>query len=55
MSINLSDIAILNIKNADYCCIISGISKNEAINLMQNADLTEKGRTLQSIKIYYHI
>ena len=42
MSMNLSDIAILNIKGSDYCCIISLISKNEAINLMQNADLTEK-------------
>ena len=30
------------IKCADYCCIISRISKNEAINLMQNIDLTEK-------------
>ena len=45
MSMNLSDIAILNIKCADYRCIISGISKNVAINLMQNADLTEKSRT----------
>ena len=42
MSINLSDIAILNIKGSDYRCIISLISKNEAINLMQNADLTKK-------------
>ena len=32
-SMNLSDSAILNIKGADYCCIISGISKREAINL----------------------
>ena len=31
MSMNLSDIALLNIKSANYCCIISGISKNEAI------------------------
>ena len=46
MSMNLSDIAILNIKGSDYCCIISLISKNEAINLMQNADLTEKSGTL---------
>ena len=38
----LCDIAILNIKGSDYCCIISLISKNEVINLMQNADLTEK-------------
>ena len=42
ISINLSDIAILNMKGSDYRCIISLISKNEAINLMQNADLTEK-------------
>ena len=42
MSINLSNIAILNIKGSDYCCIISGISKNEAINLF----LTEKSRPL---------
>ena len=40
MNINLSDIDILNIKSADYCCIISGISINEAINVMQNADFT---------------
>ena len=42
MSTNLSYIAILNIKGSDYCCIISLISKNEAINLVQNADLTGK-------------
>ena len=46
MSMNLSCIAILNIKGCDYRCIISLISKNEAINLMQNADLTKKSRTL---------
>ena len=39
MSMNLSDIAILNIQGSDYWCIVSLISKNEAINLMQNADL----------------
>ena len=42
MSINLSDIPISNIKGSNYCCIINLISKNEAINLLQNADLTEK-------------
>ena len=45
-STNLSDIAILNIKGSDSRCIIGLISKNEAINLMQNADLTEKSVTL---------
>ena len=29
-------------KGSDYCCIISLISENEAIKLMQNADQTEK-------------
>ena len=46
MSINLSDIAILKIKGPNYCCIISLISKNEDINIMQNADLTEKNGIL---------
>ena len=30
------------LKVSDYHCIISGISKSEVINLMQNIDLTEK-------------
>ena len=42
MSVNLSEIAILNMKGYDYCCIASWISINEAINLMQNIDLTKK-------------
>ena len=33
---NLSDTAILNVKGADYRCIISGISKSEVINVMQD-------------------
>ena len=31
MSINFGDIAILNIKRSDYRCLISLITKNEAI------------------------
>ena len=46
MSMNLGDIAILNIKGSDYRCIISLISKYEATDLMQNADLTKKSGTL---------
>ena len=38
---NLSDTAIWNIKSSDYCCILSLISKNEAISLMQNVQNTE--------------
>ena len=35
MSMNLNDIAILNIKTSDCCCIISGISTTYAINLLK--------------------
>ena len=46
MSINLSDIAISKINVADYRCIISQITKIEAINILQNVDLSEKNGTL---------
>ena len=42
MSMNLSDIVILNIKNASYRCIINGIRKCEAVNLLK-----EKSKTLE--------
>ena len=47
ISTNLSNIVILNIKNADYCCIINGITKSDALNLLKNADLTGKGVLLK--------
>ena len=47
MSTNLTNIAVLNIHDTDYRCIISGIKcKCEAINLMQNIDLAAKSGTL---------
>ena len=53
MSANVSDIAILNIKGYDSHCIISSINKNDAIGLMQNADLIKKSATLQIKKIFF--
>ena len=47
---NLSDIAILNIKEADYHCIISRIRKSETINLMQNIYLTKKAEHYKTQK-----
>ena len=41
---NLTNVAILSIKISDYCCIISLISKNEAIDVMQNAVLAKKAK-----------
>ena len=61
MSVNLSDIAILYIKDSDYPCIFSFISKNEAIDLLQNGDLTEnvehynKSKIIKKVKFWNHI
>ena len=41
----VSNIAILNIEDSGYHCIITGISKSKAINLLQNIDSTEKSGT----------
>ena len=37
------NIAILNVKGVDYRCILWGISKNEAINILNNSVLEDKG------------
>ena len=46
MSMKLSNIVILKIECSDYRCVVCLISKNEAINLMQKADLAEQSETL---------
>ena len=45
ISMNLSHIAILNIKSSDYN-LISKTEQNLVIDLLKNADLTEKSGTL---------
>ena len=49
MSLNLSDIAILNIDSVDYRFIFNEISKSEAVDLLQNADFDVKRGTLENI------
>ena len=43
---DLDDIAVLNINSVDYRCITNKISKSEAANLLQNAELAKKSGTL---------
>ena len=38
VSMSLRDIAILNINGADHCCIVIGISKDKAVNLLRKTD-----------------
>ena len=42
--IKLNNSAILNVKSANYCCVINGISKTDALNLLKNADLKMKNQ-----------
>ena len=41
--LNLSDIAIICVKNADCHCIILDISKSEAIHLLETSVLDDRG------------
>ena len=48
---NLNHIAILHINGANYRCIIDGINKSNAFNLLKNADLTEKKEYYKNKKV----
>ena len=37
LNVNISNIAIITVKNVNYRCIIHNISKSEAINLLRNS------------------
>ena len=43
MVYELKNIAILNAKGVDYRCILWGISKNDAVNRLNNCVLEDKG------------
>ena len=43
LSVNVSDIDIITVKNVDYRCIIHNISKSEAFNLLKNSVLEDLG------------
>ena len=43
LNVNISDIAIITVKNVYYCCIIHKISKSDAIKLLKNSILENRG------------
>ena len=43
LSVYISDMAIITVKNVDYWCIIHNISKFEEINLSENSVLENRG------------
>lgn len=55
MLVNLDNVAILNMNGVNYRCILSGIRKSEAVNLLQNANLSEKKINLNKNVNYENI
>ena len=43
LRLNISDIAIITVKGIYYRCIIHGISKSDAIHLLENPMLNNRG------------
>ena len=43
MAYELKNIAILNVKGVDYRCVLLNMTKNDAINLLNNSWLDNKG------------
>ena len=43
LCLNISDIAVVIVKGIDYFCIIHDISKSEAIHLLENSVLDDRG------------
>ena len=43
VSVNISDIAVITVKNIDYRCIIHNTIKSEAITLLKNSVLQDCG------------
>ena len=55
LSVNTSDIAIITVKNVDYCCIIHDISKSEAISLLKNSVLEDCGYLQKNIVLNFSL
>ena len=53
LCLNISDIAIITVKNVDYCCIMYNISKSEVINLLENSVLEDRDYTRKCIVSFF--
>ena len=55
LSVNISDIAIITIKNVYYRCIIHNISKSEAINLLKSSVPEDRGYIYNNIVLIFSL
>ena len=52
-TINFIDVAIVSVKGSDYRIYFWYLSKDDAINIMQNSDLNEKNGLIYNSFIIY--
>ena len=43
LCLNISNIGVITVKTIDYCCIMYNINKSEAIHLLKNSVLENRG------------
>ena len=53
LGVNMSDIAIIIVKNDDFCCIVYNISKSEAINLLKKSVLENRRVYIKTIVLNF--
>ena len=49
LCLNISNIAIITVKNIDYCCIIRNISKSEANHLLKSSVFKDHGYIIKKL------
>ena len=55
LSFNISEITIMAVKNVDYPFIIQNISKSEAINSLEIAELENRGYIYKKIVLIFSL
>ena len=53
LGVNMSVIAIIIVKNDDFCCIVYNISKSEAINLLKKSILENRRVYIKTIVLNF--
>ena len=55
LCLNIGDIAIIIVKNVDYRCIMYNINRSEAINLLENCVLEDRGHIKKNIVLIFSL
>ena len=54
LCLNISDIAIITVKNVNYSCILYNINKSESIHILENFVLEDHGYIKKYCQFLYY-